>query len=326
MDYRTAGVDVLRAERIVERVKRMMGEAGQRIGHFAGLAPLPVPGRKWFLVTSIDGVGTKTRVAAALNRWEGLGRDLVHHSLNDLACTGAEPVSFVDYIAMARLDEEVGERILSGLVDACRGWNLPLVGGETAEMPGVYQPGEVDLVGAINGVVDEENLLDGRSATEGDILLGFASEGLHTNGFTLARRVLDDAGVNYGSYLDELGETVGEALLRVHYCYLNEIKALKSAGPVKGLAHITGGGLEGNTVRIVPKGLRPEFFWGKWDQPPVFGLIKRLGKVPEEDMRRTFNLGIGLVAIASPETAQAVQGSFPSELKAPQVVGILRRT
>ena len=325
MDYRTAGVDVEQGDRLVARLKAMMGAAGARIGHFGGMIPIPVERyRKPLLVNSIDSVGTKVMVAVALGKYDGIGRDMLHHAINDIACCGAEPLAFMDYVAMPKLDETLFTGLLGSIVAACEEWKVPLVGGETCEMPGVYQAGEFDLVGAISGVVEADEVIDGRDIHEGDVIIGFASDGLHTNGFSLSRRVFEDAGLDYRAQVSELGCTLGEALLTVHYCYIREIRLLKSEFQVKGLAHITGGGLEGNSSRIMPQGLHPWFDWSCWPEPPIFGLIRRLGNVPEADMRRTFNLGIGLTAVLGPDAASYMLSGFPKELKRPIRIGIVK--
>ena len=213
--------------------------------------------------------------------------------------------------------------LVRGMNEACARWEVALVGGETAEMPGVYQPSEFDLVGTITGIVEQDGCIDGRTVGSSDILVGFPSVGLHTNGFTLARRVFRDAGIGYERNLPELEMTVGEALLAEHRCYLDEIRVLKKDYAVKGLAHITGGGLPGNVVRIIPKGLRAEVNWGSWSEPAIFGVIRSLGKVPEDDMRRTFNLGIGLVAALDPVVAKQALAEFPESLVKPVRVGMV---
>ena len=318
MDYRSAGVDIDKGDRIVDRIKAMMGSSGARIGHFGGAIPFPVDRyRKPLLISSIDSVGTKVMIATAVGRHDSVGLDLVYHCINDIACCGAEPIAFLDYIAMGTMDEDIATAAVSGIIEACQRWDVLLVGGETAEMPGVYRAGEYDLVGVINGVVEESEFIDGKSISAGDVLIGFSSNGLHTNGYSLARKVLESVG--YNTYMPELDQTVGEALLAVHRCYLDEIRQLKSLGRIKGLAHITGGGLSGNIARIIPKGLRVELDWGNWSEPPIFSIIRRMGDVPEEDMRRAFNLGIGLVAVLDPKTAKKVFSDFSEAL-----TGLLR--
>lgn len=322
MDYRAAGVDISKGDRLVERIKAMMGAAGSRIGHFGGAFPFPVKNyTEPLLVSSIDSVGTKTAVAIAMNKHDTVGMDMVHHSVNDIACCGAEPLCFLDYFAMGVMDVDIAAEVIGGVVKACEKLGVALVGGENAEMPGVYREGEYDLVGSITGVVDKADYIDGSGISEGDIILGFGSNGLHTNGYSLARKVFETNGIAYNTYYKELQGTVGDALLEVHRCYLREIRELKSRCRIKALAHITGGGLEGNTRRVIPKGLKAEFDWDSWDAPPIFRLIENLGKVPVADMRSTFNMGIGLTVVVSPEDVERVILEFPDELVSPVVVG-----
>jgi len=306
MDYKTAGVDIAAGEQVVDGIKKLMGAAGGAIGHFGGAFPFDTSTyKKPLLVSSVDGVGTKTAVAAACRQWHVIGRDMVHHAINDIAVCGAEPLFFLDYIAMGKMEPEAAIAVVGGAIAACRKWGVSLVGGETAELPGTYVAGELDFVGCIVGVVDQEKYIDGRGIVAGDILVGFPSVGLHTNGFTLARKVLQEVRISYDQTFNELDGTIADALLTEHRCYLDVIRRLRNEFSVKGLAHITGGGLEGNTRRIIPKDLRAEFDWGVWGEPPIFDLIKRYGSVAIEDMRRTFNMGIGLVAALSPRDAEA---------------------
>lgn len=322
MDYRSAGVDISKGDSLVARIKAMMGSAGERIGHFGGVVPFPRDEYiEPLLVSSVDSVGTKTAVAMALNIHDGIGLDMVHHSINDIACCGAEPLYFLDYFAMASLNVDLAAEVIGGVIAACERWKVRLIGGETAEMPGVYREGEYDLVGAITGVVEKSDYIDGFGIVDGDVLIGFASSGLHTNGYSLARKVVEVSDIEYDTVIPELGMTVGEALLAEHRCYLDEIQVLKHNYNVKGLAHITGGGIIGNVKRIIPDGLRAEIDWDSWDEPPIFNLLRVKGNIPEDDMRRTFNLGIGLVAVLAPERAQSAIQEFPAELHRPLRVG-----
>jgi len=327
MDYRTAGVDISAGEQVVAGIKKLMGASGKAIGHFGGAFPINFAGYEQpMLVSSIDGVGTKTAVAAACGRWEVIGRDMVHHAIGDIAVCGAEPLFFLDYIAMGKLQPEAAVRVVGGAVEACKRWGVSLVGGETAEMPGVYVPGELDFVGCIVGVVDQEKYIDGKTITIGDVLVGFPSVGLHTNGFSLVRRVFADAKISFDESFAELGGTVADALLAEHRCYLEVIRRLKTEFSVKGLAHITGGGIYGNSSRIIPKGLSAEIDWGCWNELPIFDLIRKSGNIPEEDMRRTFNLGIGLVAALSPAKAdEAIRASW-GEWGNPVAIGLVIRS
>jgi phosphoribosylformylglycinamidine cyclo-ligase len=298
MDYKSAGVDTGKGESFVAKIKAMMGPGGSAIGHFGGAIPLPTEGyRHPMLVTSIDGVGTKVKIAVQLGIYDTIGCDIVHHCVNDIACCGAKPLAFLDYLAMNDLDQDVATEILKGIIDSCQNLEITLAGGETAEMPGVYAKGELDLVGSIMGIVEADNFIDGSSIDLGDILIGIASNGLHTNGYSLARTVIAEAGHDYNFVPDELECSLGETLLAVHRCYLIEIKALSKKVEVKGLAHITGGGLEGNVSRIIPKGLKAEINWGTWDEPKIFELIRKWGSIEESAMHDAFNLGVGMVVI-----------------------------
>ncbi len=322
MNYQAAGVNIEAGEKVVSGIKQLMGAAGKGIGHFGGAFPVNFAGyEKPMLVSSIDGVGTKTAVAASQGRWEVIGRDMVHHSIGDIAVCGAEPLFFLDYIAMGKLDPDAAVRVIGGAVEACKRWRVSLVGGETAEMPGVYVEGELDFVGCIVGVVDQDKYIDGKSICEGDLLVGFPSVGLHTNGFSLVRRIFKDAGIDFGANLPGTDVTVADALLAEHRCYLEVIRRLKTEFAVKGLAHITGGGIEGNSSRIIPKGLKAEFDWGVWPELPIFDMIRRTGNVAEEDMRRTFNLGIGLVAVLTLENASMATAASWGEWGVPQIIG-----
>ncbi|HFE65537.1 MAG TPA: phosphoribosylformylglycinamidine cyclo-ligase, partial [Caldithrix sp.] len=269
----------------------------KNIGAFGGFFKFPAEAyRKPVLVASTDGVGTKLKVAVLMNKHRTVGQDLVNHCINDIAVCGARPLFFLDYFACGKLDERVYRQIIQGFVEACRKAQLPLIGGETAEMPDLYRAEDYDLAGTIVGVVEQEEIIDGSRIQEKDVMIGVASNGLHTNGYSLARKVLF---ANYapGDFVPELNNTLGDELLKIHINYFPLIHQLTQNFDVKGIAHITGGGLYKNTLRIIPKGLIPNFYWNSWDRPPIFRLIQQTGNVPEEDMRQTFNLGIGLVFI-----------------------------
>jgi phosphoribosylformylglycinamidine cyclo-ligase len=256
------------------------------------------------LVSSIDGVGTKLKVAARVARHDTIGEDLVNHCVNDIAVLGARPLFFLDYFATGALKPAVLEEVVRGMARACKANGAALVGGETAEMPDLYRAGDFDLAGAIVGVVERDEVLDGSSVEAGDVLLGLPSTGLHTNGYSLARRVLFERYVPSDRPEALEGESLADALLAVHRSYLDVIQALVAEGAAHAFAHITGGGLEGNTRRVMPEGLRAAFDWEAWARPPLFRLIQETGRVPEEDMRKTFNLGVGLVAVV-PEANKA---------------------
>lgn len=290
--YSDAGVDLRVAEDVAARIKARVGN-----GLFGGF--IPVSALKSYnspvLVSSIDGVGTKVRLAAHLDRLDGLGADIVHHCVNDIAVHGAQPLFFLDYLAFHRLEPPVVDRIVTSIASACEALGIRLLGGETAEMPLVYAAGHFDLAGSIVGVVEEHDIIDGSSIRSGDVVLGLPSAGLHTNGFSLVQALFSDE--EYAGYEPSLQTTLGAALLEPHRCYLGEIRTLVATGQVHGLAHITGGGIAGNLARIIPPGLEARIDLPT--PPPLFGLIGARGVEPDE-MRRVFNLGIGLIAVCDP--------------------------
>lgn len=301
--YREAGVDIEAGEELVRRIKPLVRATFTPgvladIGAFgAFFEPNFSAYRRPVLVSSVDGVGTKLKVAFLMNRHDTVGQDLVNHCVNDIAVCGALPLFFLDYLATGRLKPEVAEQIIQGFARACRANGCALIGGETAEMPDFYAPDEYDLAGMIVGIVDREAILDGSRVQAGDLLIGLPSTGLHTNGYSLARKVLLDRFSVHDRPAELEGQSVGEALLAVHRSYLRPIRALIEVDCVHALVHVTGGGIPGNTRRVVPEGLRFEVDYEAWERPTIFRLIQELGEVPEDDMRRTFNLGIGLIAI-----------------------------
>lgn len=308
--YRDAGVDIDAGEETVRRIKPLVRKTFtpgvlHGIGAFgAFFQPDFSRYQTPVLVSSVDGVGTKLKVAFLAGRHETVGQDLVNHCINDIAVCGAVPLFFLDYYATGRLDPDVAERVIAGFATACEQNGAALIGGETAEMPGLYDGGEYDLAGTIVGVVERSEILDGAKVQPGDVLLGLPSTGLHTNGYSLARKVLF-AHLGLDDRPDELGgQTVAEALLAVHRSYLHAIRALVDAGLARGFVHVTGGGIPGNTPRVLPDGTTFEVDYDAWPRPGVFRLIQRLGDVPEADMRRTFNLGIGLIAIVAEADAE----------------------
>lgn len=307
--YRDAGVDLDAAEVVTARITARL-----RANLFGGF--VPVSSLKSYeapvLVSSIDGIGTKVRLAARLGRVDGLGRDIVHHCVNDIAVHGASPVFFLDYLALERLDPDLVERIIAGIAGACSALGIRLVGGETAEMPLVYAPGQLDIAGAIVGVVEEARIVDGHSIEAGDVLIGLPSSGLHTNGYSLAQRIFSDE--EYERVQPELGVTLGEALLEPHRCYLADIRALLATGAVHGLAHITGGGIVGNLARIMPPGLQAVVDLPI--PPPLFRLIEERG-VPAGEMRRVFNMGVGVIAVCAPSILEATSHGVDVTRRAP---------
>jgi phosphoribosylformylglycinamidine cyclo-ligase len=299
MRYRDAGVDIDTGDRAVRRIRETIAttfgpDVLTGLGDFAGVCAIPRRDGELLLVTSMDGVGTKLQVAARAGRYDTVGEDLVNHCVGDIGVHGAEPLLFLDYVGMGRLEPAVLEAVVEGLARGCRANGCSLIGGETAEMPGTYAPGDLDLVGCIVGTVAREDWVDGSNLVPGDVLLGLPSTGLHTNGYSLARAVLfERMGLEPGDPLPGSAATVGEALLAVHRSYLAPLRALR--GILKGAAHITGGGLPGNLRRILPAGTAASLDRGAWRVPPVFRAIAEGGEVPLEDLYRTFNMGIGMV-------------------------------
>jgi phosphoribosylformylglycinamidine cyclo-ligase len=320
--YTGAGVDITAADRAKELIKkhaRATLRAGvlSDIGFFGGLFELKGY-REPVLVSSTDGVGTKLKVSAALERHNTVGIDLVNHCVNDILTCGAEPLFFLDYIAMGRLIPETVESIVQGMAVACQAVNCALIGGETAEMPGLYTGKDYDLVGFIVGVVEKTERIDGRMIEAGDAILGLSSSGLHTNGYSLVRQIFGVEPSALNAFYPELGRTLGEELLEPHRCYYPRLKpALRL---VKGLAHITGGGLPGNVPRVLPPGLAARFNKDSWPVPPVFSLIQQQGNVPASEMYRVFNMGIGMVVFCSPRDADELSKLMPEARLIGQVV------
>lgn len=275
-------------------------------GSFGGLYSLKalVGMREPVLVASTDGVGTKTKVASRLNRWGTIGQDLVNHCVNDILVQGAQPLFFMDYVASSKLIPQQIADIVGGMAAACEALGIALLGGETAEMPDVYLEGEVDVAGTIVGVVERDQIIDGRHVQAGDALVNLPSSGLHTNGYSLARRVL--AELDWDTPRADLdGCSIGEALLAVHRPYLREVQAIQQAGVViHAMAHITGGGVVENLPRVLPPGLTYELFPNTWAVPPIFTLIQQLGRVDDDEMRRVFNMGLGMILIVPPAHAE----------------------
>jgi phosphoribosylformylglycinamidine cyclo-ligase len=327
--YKDAGVDIDAANRATEQIKKLarstfnenvFSEIGGFGGMFNGIFP---DTREPVLVSSCDGVGTKLKVAFATGVHNTVSHDLVAHCVNDILVQGARPLFFLDYIATGKLDPDVVSQIVDGLATGCRESNCALLGGETAEMPGLYSDGEYDLAGFIVGVVDRHRIINGARITEGDVVVGLPSAGLHTNGYSLARKLFfDAAGYKLDQNLPELGCTVAEELLKPHKCYLPALERLiEHEGVIKGLAHITGGGLVENIPRILPANVDVTLKEGSWPVLPVFDLMQKIGDVPREDMLRTFNLGIGMVVIAGPKSMQFLEDKFSCARQEFYVIG-----
>jgi phosphoribosylformylglycinamidine cyclo-ligase len=313
VDYKSAGVDIDAGNETVRRIRalaRSTFTAGvlSDIGSFGGLFQLETGRfREPVLVASADGVGTKLKVAFLAQRHDTVGLDLVNHCVNDILVQGAEPLFFLDYLATGRLTPAVAEGVIGGIASACRDNGCALLGGETAEMPGFYGDGEYDLAGFVVGVVDRGRLVSGRAIASGDVLVGVPSSGLHTNGYSLARRIVfDRLGLTVDAHVAELGRTIGEELLEPHRSYLPLVKPLLDGGRIKGMAHITGGGITDNLPRVLPHGTAAVVDLAAWEVPPIFRWLQRNGQVPIEDMLRTFNMGVGLIIVTARDKAEAL--------------------
>jgi len=319
--YQDAGVNIDEADKAVSYIKVAAKKTFTRnvladLGSFGAMYRLSGYKRP-VLISSADGVGTKIKVAFQTNRHDTVGQDLVNHCVNDIAVQGAVPLFFLDYFAVGKLQAEVAGQIATGLGKACEENGCALIGGETAEMPGLYQPGEYDLAGFIVGAVEQNKLLTGKTIQPGDVLLGLPSTGMHTNGYSLARKLLFDvAGYTPKTFLPELDGTIADELLKVHRSYLNPIQKLMKQGLLAGAAHITGGGITDNTPRILPKGLAVEVKLGSWPILPIFELLRRIGSIPDDDYRRTFNLGTGMILVI-PEKKAAKAERLLKRLKEP---------
>lgn len=314
ISYADAGVSIDNANRAVAKIReyarstfneRTLTEIGSFGGMFSGAFPnMGEP----ILVASADGVGTKLKIAFETGIHNTVGADLVNHCVNDILVQGARPLFFLDYFATGKLEPDVTASVVEGMARACKENGCVLLGGETAEMPDFYPPGEYDLAGFIVGVVDKRKVIDGKSIEPGDVVLGIPSNGLQTNGYSLARKLFFEVGGhNAGTYLDGLSSSVGEALLATHQSFLPQIGPLLDGGMIKGLVHITGGGFLENIPRILPDGVSVEIKRGTWDELPIFGLMQKLGNVSDHEMFRTFNMGIGMVVVCSEADAPSLK-------------------
>jgi phosphoribosylformylglycinamidine cyclo-ligase len=314
ISYSDAGVDIDAATRATDRIKELARRTFNErtlseIGSFGGMFDGAFPSLKQpVLVASADGVGTKLKIAFATGVHNTVGRDLVNHCVNDILVQGARPLFFLDYVATGKLSPEVVASVVEGVTNGCRENGCVLLGGETAEMPGFYQEGEYDIAGFIVGVVDRVKIIDGKTIVAGDICLALPSAGLHTNGYSLARKLFFEvAGYQSDTQIDELRMTAGEALLLPHLSYLKPLDGLLDQGVIKGLAHITGGGLTDNIPRILPEGTAVKIDKASWTTPPLFELLRRLGNVSDSEMYRTFNMGIGMVIVCSSSDAARIE-------------------
>ncbi|MDQ2670235.1 MAG: phosphoribosylformylglycinamidine cyclo-ligase [Gemmatimonadota bacterium] len=326
--YAGAGVDLADADRAKARIAEAV--AGARtplsvghVGAFGGMVRVPPGYRNPVLVMSTDGVGTKVLLAREAARFDTVGEDLVNHSVNDILVHGAVPLAFMDYIAGAGLGVEEIAGIVEGIARGCRAHAMALAGGETAQMPGLYQPGHFDLAGTIIGVVEESSALHGDAIVPGDVLIAYASTGLHTNGYTLARRIVfETAGLALDDDVPGTGVTAADALLAVHRSYDRAIRP--ALGAVHGLAHITGGGIAGNLVRVLPQGVEAVVDASSWSLPPLFRFLQDAGRVSREEMREVFNLGIGMIAVAPPGSVDPVRAAAAADRVDTWVLGEVR--
>jgi phosphoribosylformylglycinamidine cyclo-ligase len=316
--YKSAGVDIEAGEKTVDSIKPFIKQTMNKnvlseVGLFGGFYDASFPEYEHpVLVSSTDGVGTKLKVAFMADKHDTVGQCLVNHCTNDILAGGATPLFFLDYFATGKLIPEVATDVIKGFAIACKENNCVLIGGETAEMPGFYNDNEYDMSGTIVGVVDKKNIINGSKIKKGDVLIGLESSGLHTNGYSLARKVLFPK-FDINDKPEGMNETIGEALLQVHRSYLNNVKPLIENQLLTGISHITGGGIIGNTSRIMPKDCVLDIDWNSWDTLPIFDLIQKTGKISDEEMRKAFNLGIGMILIARPEYVDNVLSSCESD-------------
>jgi phosphoribosylformylglycinamidine cyclo-ligase len=324
--YEDAGVSIKAGDETIQKIKNYAKSTFNKsvledIGLFGAFFQPDLTGYKEpVLVSSVDGVGTKLKIAIQLNKHNTIGQDLVNHCVNDIAVCGAEPLYFMDYMAFGKLDPVVAAEIVKGFSIACKENGCALIGGETAEMPGVYQIGDYDLSGTIVGIVEKSKIIKGESIIKSDVLIGIPSSGLHTNGYSLARKVILDK-YSLTDKVPSLKKTIGEELLTVHRSYLQLIRTIKNQIELKGISHITGGGIVGNTKRILPEGLKIKIGWNKWEVPAIFKLIQQTGEISDEEMREVFNMGIGLIFVVSKNEVEAAFKLCPELNENPIVIG-----
>lgn len=325
--YAQAGVDIDAGDRVKKRIAQAIGKThSERVLHkegaFGALFSLAgVSMKKPVLVSSVDGVGTKVKLAVAMGKHRGIGHDLVNHSIDDILTCGATPLFFLDYFACAKQDDDVVMQLIEGMSDACKAAGMALVGGETAQMPDVYAPNEYDLAACIVGIVDEDRIIDGKSIQPGDSIIGLPSTGLHTNGYTLARKtLLEEKGYSLFDTLPGFQRTLGDVLLEPHRSYLSDVMKIREQIPIHGIAHITGGGFEGNISRILPGGRQAKIDTGAWKPLPIFDLIQQAGGISREEMYRVFNMGIGLALIVRPDRREAALSQIPDSVCIGEIV------
>lgn len=330
--YKAAGVDIEAGEEAVQRIKQHVHSTYNEnvltdLGSFGGMFRLGLGGMKDpVLVSSIDGVGTKVKIAAMMDKYDTVGQDIVNHCCDDILVQGARPLMFLDYFATSKMSPRIVEQIVMGMSTACKGAGCVLIGGETAEMPGVYLPGEFDIAGCIVGIVDREKVIDGSKVQPGDAVIGLASSGLHTNGYSLVRKVLfEDCGYKADQYVPEIGGVLGDVLLTPHKCYVNSVMAVMQEYEIHAMAHLTGGGFYSNIPRVLPNDCQVTVERRYWGVPPIFQLIQEKGHIDPVEMHRTFNMGIGLVLIVAKEQAVSIVQKLEENGEIASIIGEVHR-
>lgn len=326
VSYKSSGVNISEADKFVKAISPLVKSTFtkgviQGIGNFGSFYQIDFKKFKSpVLVSSVDGVGTKLKIAALLNKYDTIGEDLVNHCVNDIAVCGAVPQFFLDYYAMGKLKSKTAQEVVKGLIRGCKANGCSLIGGETAEMPGVYHDNDFDLAGSITGVVEKSKIVNKNNVKKGDVLIGLPSNGLHTNGYSLVRKIFDTKQKLNQKY-SGLNNTIGLELLNTHKSYLNIIQSSLQKFKINSISHITGGGIEGNTKRVVPKNLKIKIDYDSWERPAIFDIIQVKGNVDEKDMRRTFNLGIGLIFIIAKKDADKFIKFLQSKKERSYVIG-----
>jgi phosphoribosylformylglycinamidine cyclo-ligase len=326
--YKSSGVNIQKADAFLDRIKPLVKTTFSKnvlsgIGNFGAFYEIDAKKHKNpVFVSSTDGVGTKVKIAGMLNKYDTVGEDLINHCVNDIAVCGATPLFFLDYYAMGKLNVNNSVNVVKGLVRGCKNNSMSLIGGETAEMPGVYGDNDFDLAGTIVGIVDKKKIVNYEKVKKGDVLIGFESNGLHTNGYSLVRKVFSHK--DYKLKYPGLKSSLGSELLRVHKSYLNIIQKSLNNFSIKSFSHITGGGIVGNTKRVVPKGMMLDIDWNAWKRPELFKLIQKKGNVPEADMRKTFNLGIGLVVIIEKKSVEKFMSYWKKKKERTYIIGSIK--
>jgi len=332
LNYAASGVDIAAADMAKERIKKLAKDTFNEsvlseIGAFGGFFKPKLGGMKSpVFISSADGVGTKLKLAFMSERHNTVGEDLVNHCINDILVHGAQPLFFLDYIATGKLDPETVAEIVEGLARGCRNAGMALLGGETAEMPDFYTVGEYDLAGFIVGLVDQNKIINGANIGEGDVIVGLASNGLHTNGYSLARKIVFDVGgMKFHDHVDSLGMSVGDALIMPHKSYLKAITPLLNSFEVKGMAHITGGGIKGNFIRILPDNMRAVIRKGTWNVKSIFKFLQETGSIADDDMFEAFNMGVGYIIVVSENIVDNVVESLKASGELPYIIGKIEK-